>query len=325
MKSSTVNLSLVIPLLNEADNLRPLHGRLTASLDQVGQSSEIIFVNDGSTDASSAILEDLFRCDPAHVRVIQFRRNFGKTAALNAGFAHARGQVIITMDADLQDDPAEIPAMLAKLEEGYDLVAAWRVDRQDPLDKTLPSRIFNFVVSRLTGVPLHDFNCGFKIYRRTVTDSVKLYGELHRFIPVLAHQQGFRITELPVQHHPRRAGVSKYGAKRLLKGFLDFGTVLFLTTYLRRPLHLFGATGLAIFGIGSLINLYLAFLWLLREVGGLTGIEPIGTRPLLMGGVLAMILGIQLISIGLLGEMLRYFTFRPSEEYSIQRILEESS
>ena len=269
-------------------------------------------------------MEDLFRDDPEHVRVVHFRRNFGKTAALNAGFTHARGQIIITMDADLQDDPAEIPAMLAKLDEGYDLVAAWRADRQDPLGKTLPSRFFNFVVSRFTGVGLHDFNCGFKVYRRAVTDTVRLYGEFHRFIPVLAHQQGFRITEVPVRHHPRQAGVSKYGARRLLKGFLDFGTVLFLTTYLKRPLHLFGATGLAIFAIGLVINLYLAFLWLLREVGGVAGVAPIGTRPLLIVGVLAMILGIQLISIGLLGEMLRYFTFRPTEEYAIRRVLGET-
>lgn len=324
MNSSLVCLSLIIPLLNEADNLRPLFERLTAVLDEAGQPYEIVFVDDGSTDASPAVLEDLFRQDPIHVRVIQFRRNFGKTAALNAGFAHARGQVMITMDADLQDDPAEIPALLAKLDEGYDLVAAWRVNRQDPVDKTLPSRIYNFVVSRFTGVPLHDFNCGFKAYRRAVADSAKLYGELHRFIPVLAHQQGFRIAELPVQHHPRQAGVSKYGAERLLKGALDFGTVLFLTTYLRRPLHLFGTVGLAIFGAGSLINLYLAALWLLREVGGMAGIGPIGTRPLLIVGVLAMLLGIQLVSIGLLGEMLRYFTFRPTEEYAVRRILEQT-
>ena len=323
MGASPVYLSLIIPLLNEADNLAPLYEWLAGTLKEVDRPYEVIFVDDGSTDASPAILEELFENDPQHVRVIQFRRNFGKTAALSAGFAHARGQVIITMDADLQDDPGEIPAMLAKLEEGYDLVAAWRVDRQDPLDKTLPSRIYNFVVSRFTGVALHDFNCGFKTYRRTVTDTVRLYGELHRFIPVLAHQQGFRITELPVQHHPRRAGASKYGAKRLLKGFLDFGTVLFLTTYLKRPLHLFGTAGLAVFAIGMVINLYLAFLWLLREVGGRADIGPIGTRPLLMVGVLAMILGIQLISIGLLGEMLRYFTFRPTEEYAIHHILED--
>jgi glycosyltransferase involved in cell wall biosynthesis len=320
----TLNLSITIPLLDEAKNLRTLYERLVASLAGVDRSYEIIFVDDGSTDASPAILEDIFQRDPEHVRVIQFRRNFGKTAALNAGFGHACGQVIITLDADLQDDPAEIPAMLAKLDEGYDLVAAWRTDRQDSLEKTVPSRFFNFIVSRFTGVSLHDFNCGFKVYRRAVTDSVRLYGELHRFIPVLAHQQGFRIAEVPVQHHPRRAGASKYGARRYAKGFLDFGTVLFLTTYLKRPLHLFGAAGLAVFGVGTIINLYLAILWLLREVGGRTDIEAIGTRPLLMVGGLAMILGIQLISIGLLGEMLRYFTFRPTEEYAIRRVLGET-
>lgn len=315
-------LSLVIPLLNEADNLRLLYERLTETLAGTGQAYELLFIDDGSRDASPAILEELFRKDPAHVRVLQFRRNFGKTAALSAGFAHARGEVIITMDADLQDDPAEIPAMLARLDEGFDLVAAWRVNRQDPLGKTLPSRLFNAVVANVTGVGLHDFNCGFKTYRRSVTDSIRLYGELHRFIPVLAHQQGFRLTELAVQHHPRRAGVSKYGTGRLLKGFLDFNTVLFLTTYLKRPLHLFGAGGLAVVALGVVINAYLAGLWLLREAGGVASIGPIGTRPLLIVGVLAMILGIQLISIGLLGEMLRYFTFRPEEEYTIRRILE---
>jgi len=324
LPSTSITISIVIPLLNEAENLHRLYEQVTASLREVGEPYEVIFVDDGSTDASPAILEELFQKDREHVRVIQFRRNFGKTAGLSAGFSYARGEVIISMDADLQDDPAEIPAMLTKLHEGYDLAAAWRVDRQDPLEKTLPSRFFNFVVSRFTGVELHDFNCGFKVYRRAVTDSVRLYGELHRFIPVLAHQQGFRIAEVPVQHYPRQAGASKYGAKRYVRGFLDFGTVLFLTTYLKRPLHLFGAAGLAVFGIGTVINLYLASLWLLREVGGRVDIGPIGTRPLLMVGVLAMILGIQLISIGLLGEMLRYFTFRPTEEYAIRRILEET-
>jgi glycosyltransferase involved in cell wall biosynthesis len=293
--SQATSLSVIIPLLNEADNLCALHERLTASLASTGRSYEILFVDDGSDDASPDILQDLFRRDAAHVRVLQFRRNFGKTAALSAGFGHARGEVIITMDADLQDDPAEIPAMLAKLDEGYDLVAAWRFNRQDPLDKTLPSRLFNLVVSRSTGLRLHDFNCGFKAYRRTVTDAVRLYGELHRFIPVLARQQGFRIAEL---------------------------AVLFLTTYLKRPSHLFGVGGVAMFGLGSLANLYLAVLWVLREAWGMTSIGPIGTRPLLIVAVLAMILGIQLISIGLLGEMLRYFNFRPAEEYTIRRILE---
>jgi glycosyltransferase involved in cell wall biosynthesis len=319
------DLSIIIPLLNEVDNLQPLHQQLTDVLTRLGQAYEIIFIDDGSTDGSLAVLESLFAADPAHVQVIQFRRNFGKTAALSAGFTQAQGNILITMDADLQDDPAEIPAMLNKLDEGFDLVAAWRVNRQDPLDKTLPSRFFNLVVSRLTNIGLHDFNCGFKAYRRSLTKAIKLYGELHRFIPVLAQQQGARIAELPVQHHPRQAGYSKYGGRRLLRGFLDFGMVLFLTTYLKRPLHLFGGGGLAIFGLGLLINLYLSSLWLLREIGGWVEIGPIGTRPLLTGGALAMILGIQLISIGLLGEMVRYFSFRPQDEYTIQRVLAQTT
>jgi glycosyltransferase involved in cell wall biosynthesis len=317
----TPEISLIIPLLNEEDNLRLLHQKLSDVLAQVGRNYELVFIDDGSTDGSAAILQSLHAEDPAHVQVIQFRRNFGKTAALNAGFSHAQGQIVITMDADLQDDPAEIPAMLAKLNEGYDLVAAWRVNRQDSWDKTLPSRFFNFVVANMTEVSLHDFNCGFKVYRRSVTDSIKLYGELHRFIPVLAAQKGFKITEQPVQHHPRHAGVSKYGAGRLLKGFLDFGTVLFLTNYMRRPLHLFGTTGLLVFGGGGVVNFYLAVLWLMREVGQVSSIGPIGTRPLLIVGVLAMILGVQLISIGLLGEMLRSVSFNREEEYNIQQHL----
>ena len=315
-------LSIVIPLLNEAENLELLHEQLTVALAEVDLPYEILFVDDGSTDESPAILDRLHESDSAHVKVLQFRRNFGKTAALNAGFAHARGEVLITMDADLQDDPQEIGAMLAKLDEGYDLVAAWRTDRQDGMDKTLPSRFFNLVVANVTGVPLHDFNCGFKTYRRQVTDRLKLYGELHRFVPVLAQQQGFRVVELPVCHHPRHAGVSKYGAKRLVKGFLDFVTVLFLTSYLKRPLHLFGLGGLGVFSVGALISLYLTILWFLREIGGVAGIEPIGTRPLFSLAILTIILGIQIISVGLLGEMVRFFSFRPQEEYTLKRVLD---
>lgn len=318
---NTPYLSVVIPLFNEVDNLNLLYKRLVTALDEISRPYEIIFVDDGSTDGSGRILEDLFKKDEPHIKVIQFRRNFGKTAALNAGFAQVQGEIVITMDADLQDDPAEIPHMLDKLYEGYDLVAAWRVKRQDTLDKTLPSRIFNLVVSTITGVELHDFNCGFKTYRRVVTDSIKLYGDLHRFIPVLAHQAGFRLTELAVQHHPRHAGVSKYGAGRLMKGFLDFAMVLFLITYLKRPLRLFGGWGVGVFAAGSFINLYLAGLWFLREFANFSAIGPIGTRPLLIVGVLAMIAGIQLVSMGLLGEMLRYFGFRAEEEYTIRRVL----
>ncbi len=316
-------ISLVIPLLNEEENLVLLHQKLTEVLVSLAEPYEIIYINDGSTDRSAEILAGLVAQDPA-AQVIHFQRNFGKTAALTAGFRHSRGDVLITMDADLQDDPAEIPAMLARLNEGYDLVAAWRYHRLDPIDKTWPSRLFNWAVSTFSGVHLHDFNCGFKAYRRVVTTQLPLYSDFHRFIPVLAAGRGFRVTELPVRHHARHAGISKYGPGRTIRGLVDFITVLFLTTYLRHPLRLFGVSGLVMFGVGSLIELYLAFLWTLRAVG-LAEVEPIGTRPLFTVGILAMILGIQLFSTGLLGEMLRYFTFRPEQEYVIREILHHRS
>ena len=320
MTVSRPEISIVVPLLNEEGNLKLLHQKLTDVLTTLGQPYEIIFINDGSTDASPQILDELFEADSA-VKVIHFQQNFGKTAALVAGFRYSRGQVIVTLDADLQDDPAEIPAMIAKLNEGYDLVAAWRVQRQDPLDKTLPSRIFNWAVSTFSGIRLHDFNCGFKVYRRLVTERIQLYSDFHRFIPVLVDGQGFRITELPVQHHPRYAGVSKYGTGRTIRGLLDFITVLFLTTYLKNPLRLFGLGGLIMFGLGGLVEAYLAVEWLLRALG-LAVVGPIGTRPLFTVGILAMILGIQLFSTGLLGEMIRYFTFRPEQEYAIKQFLQ---
>jgi glycosyltransferase involved in cell wall biosynthesis len=315
-------LSIVIPLLNEEGNLILLYQKLTEVLRELGQPYEIIFINDGSTDASPRILNELFAADPA-VRVIHFQRNFGKTAGLTAGFQYSRGEIIITLDADLQDDPAEIPAMLTKLAEGYDLVAAWRYHRHDPIDKTWPSRLFNWAVATFSGLYLHDFNCGFKVYRREVTEKIPLYSDFHRFVPVLAAGQGFRVTELPVQHHPRYSGVSKYGVGRTVRGLLDFITVLFLTTSLKHPLRLFGLSGLVMFGLGSLIELYLAFEWGLRALS-LAEVEPIGTRPLFIVGILAMILGIQLFSTGLLGEMIRYFSFRPEQEYTIKEILTKS-
>ena len=317
MREETVqtDLSIVIPVLNEEANLEPLYSELKEALDALGQSYEIVFVDDGSTDGSAQVLAELHEADDRG-KVVEFRRNFGKTAALTAGFRLSRGQVVITMDADLQDAPAEIGVLLGKLEEGYDLVAAWRFDRQDPLSKTLPSRIFNWTVASLTGVRLHDFNCGFKAYRRPVTEEVKLYGELHRFVPVLASLKGFRIAEVKVVHRPRRAGRSKYGnIGRLGRGLLDFLTVIFLTTYLKRPLHLFGTAGIAIFLAGFVINTYMAYLRFFLD-------QAIGTRPLLLLGILAMLIGLQMISMGLLGEMLRNLTFRPEEEYSIRRVLD---
>ena len=311
-------LSIVIPLLNEEGNLELLHQKITASLTGLQQPYEIIFIDDGSTDQSALILQNLFEADPA-VNIVHFRQNFGKTAALTAGFKQAQGDIIITLDADLQDDPAEIPAMLDKLNEGYDLVAAWRFHRNDPIDKTWPSRIFNWGVAKFSGLDLHDFNCGFKMYRRAVTEQIPLYSDFHRFIPVLAAGRGFHITEMAVQHHPRHAGVSKYGAGRAIRGFLDFITVLFLTTYLKHPLRLFGTGGILTLAAGGLIELYLLILWLAREIGG-ADIPPIGTRPLFTFGVLAIILGIQLFSIGLLGEMIRYFTLNPEQEYAVKEV-----
>jgi glycosyltransferase involved in cell wall biosynthesis len=308
------DLSIVIPVLNEEANLKPLYSELKEALDALGRSYEIVFVDDGSTDGSAQVLTELHEADD-RVKVVEFRRNFGKTAALTAGFRLSQGQIVITMDADLQDAPAEIGVLLGKLEEGYDLVAAWRFDRQDPLSKTLPSRIFNWTVASLTGVRLHDFNCGFKAYRRSVTGEVKLYGELHRFIPVLAFLKGFRIAEVKVVHRPRHTGQSKYGIGRLGRGFLDFLAVIFLTSYLKRPLHLFGTVGMVIFLIGFIINTYMAYLRFFLD-------EAIGTRPLLLLGVLFMLLGLQIISTGLLGEMLRNLTFQPEEEYSIRKVLD---
>jgi glycosyltransferase involved in cell wall biosynthesis len=312
-------ISLIIPLYNEEENLILLYRKLTAALTAVAHPYEIIFVDDGSRDKSLSILKELYHEDPQHVRLIELRRNFGKTAALVAGFQQACGDILITMDADLQDDPDEIGGMVATLNEGYDLVAAWRKERQDRPRKQLSSRIFNRVVSWLAGIELHDFNCGFKVYRRSVVESVRLYSDLHRYIPVLAAWQGFRLTEWAVTHHPRHAGSSKYGTGRMARGFMDLLMVLFITRYMRYPLRLFGWAGFLTFSAGGLINAYLAFLWLIRFVG-MADIPPIGTRPLLMVGILAMVLGLQLFSTGLLGEMVRYFTYQAEDEFSIRRV-----
>ena len=311
-------LSVVVPVYNEDESVPMLYQRLTEVLAAgplpYHTSYEIILIDDGSRDRSMAVCAEIQRHDP-HVRVMQFRRNFGKTAALHAGFGMARGERIVTIDADMQEDPGDMFRLLAKLDEGYDLVSAWREQRNDPLSKTLPSRFFNGVVSRITGVHLHDFNCGFKAYTHEVIAELRLYGELHRFVPVLAQQQGFRVTEVPVVHSPRRYGKSKFGAKRLGRGYLDFIQVLFLTSYLRRPLRLFGAVGTLFTGLGLVICAYLALVWM-------QGQRPIGDRPLLTLGVLLVITGLQFISTGLVGEMLRNSSYRAGDEYSIRRVLE---
>ena len=313
------NVSVVIPLLNEEDNLALLHERLTAVLSALGCTYEIVYVDDGSTDNSLEVLQGLLQADPAHVKIIELQRNFGKTTAMVAAFENTSGEVIITMDADLQDDPNEIPGMLETLDEGNDLVVAWRKERMDRAKKKLSSRIFNKAVSKLAGIPLHDFNCGFKVYRHTVIKSIRLYSDLHRFTPVLAAWNGFRVAERPVVHHPRHSGKSKYGTGRVLRGFMDLIMVLFITRFLRQPLRLFGWLGVTVFGFGVLLNSYFAILWFSRFLD-LATVAPIGTRPLFSVGRLSLILGIQLISIGLLGEMIRYFTYRPNEEFVIRKV-----
>ncbi len=312
-------LSVIVPIYNEAENIQPLYERLTTVLttgpQPYAQSYEIILIDDGSNDASFRACAALHRQD-ARVRVVQFRRNFGKTAALHAGFKLARGARLITIDADMQEDPGDMFQLLERLDAGYDLVSAWRKQRHDPLSKTLPSRVFNRVVSTLTGVRLHDFNCGFKAYAHEVVSDLHLYGEQHRFIPVLAHQRGFRVTEVPIPHQRRRFGKSKFGTKRLLWGYLDFIQVLFLTTYLRRPLRLFGTIGTVFTTIGLLIGVYLTVLWF-------QGQRPIGDRPLLTLGVLLLITGLQFISTGLIGEMLRHNDYRSGDEYVVRRLLDQ--
>jgi glycosyltransferase involved in cell wall biosynthesis len=307
---SRVELSVVLPVLDEADSLGPLYRELTDVLERLGRPYELIFVDDGSRDGSFERLEKLHRSDE-RVRVLQLRRNFGKAAALAVGFREARGELVATLDADLQDDPAELPKLLRRLEEGFDLVSAWKEDRQDPRSRTWPSRLFNRVTGWLTGLRLHDLNSGFKLYRRPVVEELRLYGELHRFIPALAAWRGFRVDEVPVHHRPRRFGRSKYGSARLWRGCLDLLTVLCLTRYTRRPLHLFGGLGLVAFVLGSATNLYLVGLWL-------AGTRPIGGRPLLAFGVLAVLVGIQLFSVGLLSELVLSYQSRSADDVSIR-------
>jgi glycosyltransferase involved in cell wall biosynthesis len=292
------SLTILTPARNEEGNLLELHARLTAVLERIGVPYEIVLIDDGSDDATWSTIKRLCAAD-VRLRALRHRRNFGKAQALANGFAVARGDVIVTMDADLQDDPDELPRFLAKLNEGNDLVSGWKQRRQDPLGKTLPSKLFNRAVRLASGVPLHDFNCGYKAYRREVTQAIRLYGELHRFTPVLAHAQGFRIGEVPVKHHARRWGRSKYGWGRLVKGFLDLMTVVFLTQYRQRPMHLFGLPGLIALGLGVLIG-----LWLTGEKL-FTG-AAIGTRPLLLLSVLLVVLGAQFFGLGLLGEYLAH-------------------
>ncbi|HUP33025.1 MAG TPA: glycosyltransferase family 2 protein [Gaiellaceae bacterium] len=287
-------ISVVVPVHDEERSVALLHDELRSALEPLGDPWEVVFVDDGSTDGTFAALT---RLHSAHdeVRVVRLRRNFGKAAALQAGFEEACGDRIVTIDGDLQDDPAEIPLLLAKLDEGFDLVSGWKARRRDPLRRRFLSWLFNAVTGRLSGLRLHDLNCGLKAYRAEVVGGLRLYGELHRFVPVLAHYRGFRVAELPVNHRPRGHGRSRYGVERYLRGFLDLLTVTFMGRYRHRPLHLFGGLGLALGGLGTLVLGYLTVL-------KLTG-EPIGHRPLLTLGVLLVVVGVQLVSLGLVSEL----------------------
>lgn len=295
-RSDYVALSVVIPLFNESQSLFELYGKLNEVINRMRVRAEIIFVDDGSTDDSFVKLRQLQQRD-RRVRVIQFRRNYGKSAALAAGFARAQGRQIVTMDADLQDDPAEIPHLLHELNRGYDLISGWKKRRYDKFTKRLASKIFNGVTSLMTGVRLHDINCGLKAYRREVTDSIHVYGQLHRYLPVLAQKEGFRIGEAEVRHHPRKFGKSKFGLSRYSSGFFDLLTVLFLTRYTRRPLHLFGIAGVTSFLLGFGISAYLAYGRLFNQLY-------LTNKPVLFLGILLIIIGVQMISFGLLGEMI---------------------
>jgi glycosyltransferase involved in cell wall biosynthesis len=288
-------ISVVVPVHDEEQSVKPLHEELRAALAPIDRQWEAVFVDDGSTDGSFAALTRL-HADTDNVKVVRLRRNFGKAAALAAGFRHAAGDVVVTIDADLQDDPAEIPRLLAKLDEGFDLVSGWKTQRRDPLSRRIPSRIFNAVVGRVSGLRLHDLNCGLKAYRADVVRNLRIYGELHRFLPVLAHDRGYRVAELPVNHRPRRHGQSRYGVERYLRGFLDFLTVWFMGRYRHRPLHLFGGLGLLLGSIGTLLLVYLTII----KLSG----EAIGHRPLLTLGVLLMVVGLQFFSLGLLSELI---------------------
>ena len=288
-------ISVVVPVHDEERSVALLYDELRSALEPLDAPWEAIFVDDGSTDGTFSALTRLHSSEQ-HVRVVRLRRNFGKAAALVAGFDQAHGETVVTIDGDLQDDPAEIPRLLAKLDEGFDLVTGWKTHRRDPISRRLLSRIFNRVTSAFSGVRLHDMNCGLKAYRAEVVHGLRLYGELHRFIPVLAHYRGFRIAELPVNHRPREHGRSRYGVERYLRGFLDLLTVSFIGRYRHRPLHLFGGFGLALGAIGSAILIYLTVV---KALG-----HAIGQRPLLMLGVLLVVIGMQFFSLGLISEMI---------------------
>ncbi|HMU25861.1 MAG TPA: glycosyltransferase family 2 protein [Solirubrobacterales bacterium] len=290
-----MDLSLIIPAYNESEALPGLIAEIDSACEGLGLQWETIVIDDGSTDGTFGVISEIAKSNP-RVGVVRLRRNFGKSVALAVGFDVTRGEKVITIDGDGQDDPADIPRLLEGLENGSDLVSGWKSDRQDPVTRRLASKIFNWFTARVTGVDLHDMNCGFKAYRGECARSIEVYGEMHRFLPAFAAQQGWRVTELPVNHRPRLHGSSRFGLERYRRGALDLLTVAFLGRYQNRPLHLFGLLGLVLGSLGFLICLYLSIIW----IGG----EAIGERPLLFLGVLLIVVGVQLFSLGLLGQMM---------------------
>ena len=319
--AKSVDISIVLPILNEEKNLEELHSRLTESLVKLGREYEIIAIDDGSTDSSFEVLKRLHECDP-RLRVIRFRRNFGQTAAISAGFHHARGDIIITMDSDLQNDPDDIPRLLDKMDEGYDVVSGWRADRKDKfISRRLPSILANKLIARMTGVKLHDFGCTLKAYRKEVTDNIDLYGEMHRFIPALAKWVGAEIAEMKVKHHPRKHGKSKYGISRTTRVILDLMTVKFLLTFSTRPIQIFGRLGMGSGVLGFLICLYLS----IRKV--FFKMSLLERMPMLLLGILLILVGVQLISMGLLGEIMvrTYHESQRKPIYTIKEIIERTS
>ncbi|HEV2104544.1 MAG TPA: glycosyltransferase family 2 protein [Candidatus Eisenbacteria bacterium] len=301
-------LSVVVPAYNEVESLPELHRELVAALERLGDPWEIVYVDDGSRDGTDRAIEAACAGDP-RVRGILLHRNFGKSAALATGFKAVRGALVATLDADLQDDPAELPRLLAALDGGLDVVSGWKVERRDPITKTWPSRLFNLVTSAVAGVRLHDFNCGFKLYRREVVDALEVYGELHRFLPALAHWRGFRVGELGVHHRARRYGRSKFGAARFVNGFLDLLTAAFISTSALKPLHVFGRIGLLFLVTGFGLATWFVAQWLHGD--------PLRVRPLMLLGAACVLLGIQFILMGLLGEMIAHQSAR--DDYPVRR------
>ncbi len=313
-KSQVPYISIIIPLLNEEESLRELFSHIKETMRKINKSYEVIFVDDGSTDKSFDVLTMLHAEHPNNIKALRFRRNYGKSAALTAGFKEAKGNFIITMDADLQDDPEEIPLLIEAIGSSYDLISGWKKKRHDSVIFTLPSRIANTLTSKLTGLRIHDLNCGLKIYRKEVVKELKIYGDLYRYIPILVHQAGFRVGEKVVKHHPRKFGHSKYTVGKFYRGFLDLLTILFTAKYIQRPLHLFGIWGLISFFIGVAIDGWLSIEWFM-------GRTSLSNRPLFMVGFLFIIIGVQFISLGLLGEMISRHE-RNEKSYSIREILE---